>query len=213
MPAPGNPSSTLRNQTLPRIILSSTSPRRRQLLENLGLPFIIMTPNAEEATPEAHEVAHVTKTNSLLKAQSVADHLSDPKDIVVSADTLVVIEGEVLEKPRSPSEAREMLEKLSGRTHEVTTGLTLLSKHYGCRQSETVSRVTLRRLTQEEMEEYISTPEPYDKAGGYAVQGLGTLFIDHIDGSYTNVMGLPIETLLRELGALTPFPLKLWFMK
>jgi len=205
-------SSTRALSPLPPLVLASVSPRRRQLLENLGLPFIVEKPTAEEEMPEASRVEAVTQANSLLKARSVCETLADPSAIVVGADTLVVIEGRVLGKPAGKDEARAMLEALSGRTHEVTTGLTLYSRELGVRQSATVSRVTFRALTVPEREDYLSTREPYDKAGSYAVQGMGALFIDGIAGSYTNVMGLPIETFLSELGKLSPFPLSRWFL-
>lgn len=198
---------------LPNLVLASQSPRRKQILENVGLAFLVETPTAEEAHPNVEKVQEVTLQNSYDKAASILSRFASPKDIALGADTLVVIDNHVIGKPENKEGVLETLRKLSGRTHEVVTGLTLLSPHYGCRKSVTLSRVTFRSLEASEIEEYAQTKEPYDKAGSYAVQGLGTLFISEIKGSYTNVMGLPVETLLPELSKLTGISPYQWFLK
>jgi len=126
---------------------------------------------------------------------------------------LVLIDHEVLGKPKNKSEVIETLKKLSGKSHRVVTALAMLSEEYGKRLSLTESTVYFRDLTDEEVLAYAKTEEPYDKAGSYALQGLGSLFIEKVEGSYTNVVGLPVETLLRELEALTQIPIFDWFKK
>jgi len=113
-------------------------------------------------------------------------------------------------KPESSGDVRRMLSDLSGQTHEVITGLALVSNEFGCRESFAKSLVTFKRLSEEMIDQYANTREPYDKAGSYAVQGLGAIFIEKISGSYTNVMGFPLEHFLEELSQLAPFPLAKW---
>ena len=201
-----------KSKQLPTLILVSQSPRRRQLLDALCLDYRVELPGVDERMPEAREVEEVTLENSLRKAESIAGRR--PKtgvtEIIIAADTLVVLNGRVLGKPSDRNEARKMLSQLSGNTHRVVTGLTLLSEK-GQRQRAVWSSVTFRKLATDEIESYLGTREPYDKAGSYAVQGLSALFIERIDGSYTNVMGLPIEALLEELPALSGIPVYDWF--
>jgi septum formation protein len=198
---------------LPPIVLASESPRRRALLETLGLSFTVVKPGGEEAHPLSdREAGEVTCQNALVKAESVARGLKDPKSIVIGADTLVIQGGSAIGKPADAEAARATLRRLSGVTHEVVTGLALVSPERGSRKAAVVSKVTFRKLSPEEVENYVSTREPYDKAGAYGVQGLAMLFIDRIEGSYTNVMGLPMERFLTELGALTGIPPYQWFL-
>jgi len=137
-------------------------------------------------TPEGH-----VRRLALEKAATLSD--CNPEAWVLGADTIVVIDGDVLGKPATPGEAKIMLEKLSGRTHRVYTGVALLGKAATvCLSEVVVSDVLLKELPQEEIAWYVATPEPYDKAGGYAVQGRGAFFIREIHGSYTNVIGLPL---------------------
>ena len=187
----------------PSLFLASQSPRRKQILEGLGLKFRVLIPPAEEAHPDAASVEKVTQQNASLKASSVLEMLKAPTDIVIGADTLVVLGDEVLGKPKDAAGVHSMLSRLSGATHTVFTGLSLLSPKYGQRTSATKSLVTFRKITESEMDRYAGLVEPYDKAGSYAVQGVSCLFIEKIEGSYTNVMGLPSETFLKELEALT----------
>jgi septum formation protein len=186
------------------LILASASPRREELLRLLGLAFQVIPSQADETffineNPGEH-VLRLAEN----KAHAVAQ--AHPQAWVLGADTIVVIDGEVLGKPADSSAAAGMLEKLSGRTHEVLTGFALvrLSGHVSIRESVRAA-VTFRTISEDEKMWYIQSPEPYDKAGAYAVQGLGAFFIKEIRGSYTNVMGLPlceVVDALKKAGAL-----------
>lgn len=204
--------SQLTRPLLPDLILASQSPRREQLLTSLGIPFTVENPDAEEESASAARAREITSLNALKKAKSVLPRLKDPSGIIIGADTLVVFGNEAIGKPKDARGVHSILRKLSGMTHEVVTGLTLLSPRFGCRESVVTSRVSFKVITDKEIEDYSVTKEPYDKAGAYAVQGLGMLFINRIEGSYTNVMGLPLETFLRELQALTEIPIHHWFL-
>jgi septum formation protein len=178
-------------QTTGRVILASASPRRIELLQQLGLRFEIVTSGVDEdfrggESPREHVLR-------LAEAKAGAVSLLQPDAWVLGADTVVVIDGEILGKPRSPAEAAGMMRKLSGREHRVFTGFSMLSAECGVTVSEAVeSSVIFRTLGDDEAAWYAATEEPYDKAGAYAVQGLGAFFIREIRGSYTNVMGLPL---------------------
>lgn len=183
------------------IILASASPRRQELLRLMGLDFIVRTAPHDETmnlfSPPAAEVARVSQ----LKAQSVYPLCHDD-DIIVAADTIVVCDGRIMGKPRSDSDAFSMLRRLSGREHQVMTGLTVVQ---GERYESTTVTTTLRfrPLSDQEIRNYIATGEPSDKAGAYGIQGLAAMFVVALDGDYYNVMGLPICTLtlmLRKLG-------------
>ncbi|MEI8172525.1 MAG: Maf family protein [Deltaproteobacteria bacterium] len=187
-----------------KFILASASPRRIELLSLMGLQFDIIPGNVDESflngeTPKEHvlrlSVEKVRKTS-----------VQYPDAWVMGADTIVAINGEVLGKPRTSDEAKEMLGKLSGQTHTVFTGFTVIKKSEDILISEAVdSSVRFRRIPEDEMAWYVALEEPYDKAGGYAVQGMGAFFIREIRGSYTNVMGLPlceVVDVLKRIGAL-----------
>lgn len=197
---------------LPPLFLASESPRRRQILESLGLKFRVLISPTPEKHPTKKEIREIILENSTNKALAIQPLVSDADAVIIAADTLVVLDDDVLGKPKSSSDASQMLHKLSGQTQTVFTGLTLLSRRYGKRSSIAQSEVVFRKLQDAEIEEYLKTREPYDKAGSYAVQGMGALFIDKIIGSYTNVMGLPIELLLSELAILTETKPYLWFL-
>ncbi len=197
--------------SLPRLLLASTSPRRKQILESLNLPFLIVNPQGDEALAHAGNVEEVTMANSLLKAQSGVSLAVKDSDIVIGSDTLVILGQEVMSKPQSREQAIRMLTQLSGNWHRVVTGLALVSKHYGELKTFDTSKIKFKALTPQEIENYAATKEPYDKAGSYAVQGLGALLIDKIEGSYTNVMGFPVEKFLTELSLFTKISLKEWF--
>lgn len=175
------------------IILASESPRRRELMERMGLTFAIRTAEHDEtmdpALPPEKEVARVSR----LKAEAVAP-LCSPQDVIVAADTIVVLDNLVMGKPHSEAEAAEMLTRLSGREHRVMTGLTVRCGD----KTETQTVITslrFRPLTQEEISAYVATGEPMGKAGAYAVQGLGAMLVEGLTGDYYNVMGLPVCTL------------------
>ena len=183
------------------LILASESPRRKELLERMGLDFTVrVAPLDETMDPFAHpsdEVARVAQ----LKAKTVYPYCNDG-DIIIGADTIVVCDSLVMGKPRSESEAFSMLRRLSGRDHQVMTGLCVLTDNY----EETVTVTTtlrMRPLSDEEIRAYIATGEPMYKAGAYGIQGFASMFVVGIDGDYYNVMGLPICTLamiLRKCG-------------
>lgn len=181
----------MRIQLSAPFILASASPRRFELLRLLGLDFTVIPSDADETfrkdeSPPAHALRLSVEKAGLIAA-------AYPGSWVLGADTIVVINGEVLGKPADPAEARQMLGKLSARIHSVFTGFTLARQDARTTVSEVVeSTVLFREIAEDEMAWYLNSPEPYDKAGAYAVQGSGAFFIKEIRGSYTNVMGLPL---------------------
>ncbi|RKO67685.1 Maf family protein [Desulfofundulus salinus] len=184
------------------IYLASSSPRRSMLLEKLGLPFTVVVPRVEEGVQEALPPHQLVETLALRKARAVAPSIS--KGLVVAADTVVVWHDKVLGKPADTREASEMLSLLSGNEHEVYTGVAVIEKPSGRRVvTHERTRVKFRPLTAEEIARYVATGEPLDKAGAYAAQGLGAIFIAGIRGCYFNVVGLPLARLaqvLKEFG-------------
>lgn len=183
------------------IILASKSPRRRALLEQMGVKdFRILTPDIDEHMDRELPPAELVRQISLEKAQAVAAQ-ADPNAVIIAADTVVALDGVVLGKPAHEEEAFRMLSLLSGNRHQVYTGLTVLRGKQVFSQWEETS-VTFRPLTAEEIEAYIATGEPMDKAGAYGIQGYGALFIEGISGDYYNVMGLPVCRLGQILGQL-----------
>jgi len=177
-----------------RIVLASSSPRRISLLKMLGVTFEPVPASIVEEKREGEEPADFARRIAKEKALQVAERVK--AEFVIAADTVVVIDGEVLGKPKDENEARRMLEKLSGRTHKVITAVALYKKESGellLDHKETFVRFTV--LSKAEIDWYIKTDEPMDKAGAYGIQGLGSLFIERIDGCYTNVVGLPLPLL------------------
>ncbi len=198
-------------QPLPHLFLASTSPRRRQILESLNIPFSLINPEVTEALAEAINIEEVTMANSLLKARSGMGLVSKETDILIGSDTLVVLGQQVMGKPEGKQDAIKMLTQLSGNWHTVVTGIAFVSKKYGEKKVCDISKIKFKSLTVEQIADYADTKEPYDKAGSYAVQGLGSLLIEKLEGSYTNVMGFPVEKFLIELSLFTGIPLKKWF--
>ena len=184
------------------IILASKSPRRKQLLSMMGLEFTVQTADIDETMDPSQTPAHEVAAVSARKAEKIA--AQHPQDVIVSADTIVVIDGKILGKPKDEQDAARMLRLLSGRTHTVYTGLTVHAN--GKANTQVVSTgVTFRDLSDAEIAAYIETKEPMDKAGSYAVQGFFARYIDGLKGSYANVMGLPVHLVyqeLKKLGAL-----------
>jgi septum formation protein len=189
------------------LILASASPRRRDLLAACRIPFEIIPSMIDEQPLPAESPPAYVQRLALAKAQSVAQ--AHPEAIVLGADTTVTIEGLILAKPESPDEARQMLLRLCGREHQILTGVAVVvGTMAGCvgdRSAHTMvaSRVLMRHFTAATVEWYIATGEPMDKAGAYAVQGLGGALVEWIEGSYTNAVGLPLEetlALLRRFG-------------
>ncbi|MBR6764261.1 MAG: septum formation inhibitor Maf [Clostridia bacterium] len=174
-----------------QFILASASPRRRELLEMLGVGPLLVRPsgvveeNYPDLTPEELVVRLAqNKGEAILPA-------AGQEDIVISADTIVVLNGEILGKPKDEEDAFRMLSSLSGNTHLVHTGIALLS-HEKVETAVVSSRVTFRELTSQEIWDYIHSGEPMDKAGAYGIQGLGSLFVSHLDGDFFAVMGFPV---------------------
>ena len=186
-----------------KLILASSSPRRKELLERVGLRFEVVPSRVEENIKNGEcPVDHVLR----LAEEKALDVAKDLKDLwVIAADTIVLVDGEILGKPAGKQEAYQMLLKLSGKEHRVITGFCILNTSNGESVKESVeTTVTFKKLTEEEIQGYIKTKEPFDKAGGYAIQGKGSFMIREIKGSYSNVIGLPIcevvEALQRAVG-------------
>ena len=172
------------------IILASGSPRRKQLLAQMGIEtFRVISSDADETVEPGLSPARIVEILSARKAEAVADH-AKPGGLVIAADTIVALDDAVLGKPNDGLEAFRMLSALSGRRHQVYTGVTLLRG--GERRTEhEVTTVTFRELTQDDITRYIATGEPMDKAGAYGIQGFGMRYIRDISGDYYTVMGLP----------------------
>lgn len=186
------------------IILASQSPRRKYLLEQAGIQFDVIPADIEEKPFENESPDDYVKRLSREKAVHVAQH--HPDTWVIGADTVVVIGDALLEKPGSIDEARQMLERLSDSTHTVHTGYTLCTVFSNGQPVRSVTRsvktdVLFKKLTAKEIEWYIGTDEPFDKAGAYAIQGLGTFLVKSVHGSYTNVVGLPVCEVIEDLMA------------
>lgn len=186
-----------------RIFLASASPRRRELLHMLDLPFEVRVSEAEE-TITSKEPKKVTEELSRQKAEAVVRDVTDA--IVIGADTVVSIDETILGKPKSREEAGKMIHLLQGRSHTVYTGVTIIVKAESEEYIETFSESTevkVAAMTDEEIEKYIAGKEPYDKAGGYGIQGTFSKFIEGIEGDYFNVVGLPVHRLYQKLRHLT----------
>lgn len=180
-----------------KIVLASQSPRRRELLGKMGLEFTTKSPEIDEDAFQGLEAQDLVQTLSREKARWIAGQLP-PDTVVIGADTVVVRDGVILGKPAGEDEARAMLASLSGRDHQVCTGVTVCQGDKVVTQVE-VTQVTFRSLTDQEIRQYVSTGEPMDKAGAYGIQGLGGLLVEGIQGDYSNVVGLPVCRLGRIL--------------
>jgi septum formation protein len=180
----------------PPLLLASTSPQRRQILEQLGIPFDIVAPNYDEHDPPEADAVELVKEHALGKARSVADR-SDGRP-VLGVDTAVVLGGRVYGKPGNAEEAAEMLDALGGRTHVVVSGLALLTTAWEV-VDHVATRVAFRPLTPRDVASYVASGEWKGRAGAYAIQGLGAALVEAIDGDYLNVVGLPAALLVRLL--------------
>lgn len=178
------------------IILASASPRRSELMTLAGFRFDVICADIDEIVPEKALPQEVVMSLALQKAQAVAkDHR---KSAVVGSDTVVALDGKILGKPRSESEAAEMLRSLSGRIHKVFTGVAIVCGEKVTRFFDE-TEVEFYSLTDQEILDYVATGEPMDKAGAYGIQGRGAVLVKRINGDYFNVMGLPISKVYREL--------------
>lgn len=189
------------SSTKPLVILASKSPRRRYLLKQAGINFVVVPSQIDESKIWMKKPEEYVKKLAEAKADDVA--YKYPDSWVIGADTIVVIGDAILGKPRSIEDARNMLLRLSGQTHQVYTGFAICCKARERLFSQIVKTdVLFKNLSEEEIQWYIHTPEPFDKAGAYAIQGMGTFLVRSIHGSYTNVVGLPvcevIEFLIKE---------------
>lgn len=186
-----------------RLILASSSPRRRELLTQIGLTFDIAPAHIDETRHTSENPTAYVQRLALEKAQAI--HMLHPGAFVLGADTTVEIDGNALEKPANRADAERMLRALSGRVHHVHTGLALLSPHSQGTHLETTS-VTFSPIDEAELQHYLDSSEPYDKAGAYGIQGYAARWIPRIDGDYFNVMGLPLAATVRLLKELNYVP-------
>lgn len=182
-----------------QIILASNSPRRKELLSGLGLNYEVRTlPGIDESYPDTLQGEEIPVYISSKKASAYLDTLKD-NELLITADTIVWLNGRVLGKPADEKEACQMLRDLSGKTHQVITGVTLATTTFQ-KSFASVSQVTFASLTEEEISYYVNHYHPMDKAGSYGVQEwIGFIGVERIEGSYFNVMGLPVQRLYREL--------------
>jgi septum formation protein len=184
------------------IILASTSPRRKELLEKIGLKFEVEPSNYVEDMHSGLSPDELARVISLGKAKAVACRHKNA--IVIAADTFIVLKGKIMGKPGTEAEARKMLMRLRGKSHSVVTGFTILDTDNDKVLTKSVETVVhIKNLTSEEIEAYVKSGEPLDKAGAYAIQGLGSIIVERIEGDYFNVIGLPLGALaegLKEFG-------------
>lgn len=183
------------------LVLASASPRRQELLRNAGITFEVQPSNIREDAQPGEPAKDCAERLAREKALEVASRF--PNDTVLGADTVVVVDGEMLGKPADPADAVRMLRLLSGRDHHVITGVCLVADGQSFVASET-TLVTVNKITDQEIVDYVATGEPMDKAGAYAIQGIASRWIPRIEGDYCNVVGLPLALvfrMLREIGS------------
>ncbi len=176
------------------IILASGSPRRREILENANLKFSVITSDIDERIFENEEPIQLVLRLAFEKCMSVAQN--NPSDLVIGADTIVVLDNEILGKPKNEEEAFDMLSKLSNREHQVITGMSIVNLEKEKKIVDyAISNVKFKKLTDQDIKDYINTKECLDKAGSYGIQGYGALLVEEIKGDYFNIVGLPISKL------------------
>lgn len=186
-----------------RVILASKSPRRKELLEQIGLSFEVLVSDSDENL-DIDIPEEFVKELSRIKSKAVMDLMDgiDENTLIIGADTIVVYDGKILGKPKDEEDAFCMLKMLSDNEHEVITGVTLLSKKNGKIDMDTFfekTKVFTYKMSDSEIKEYIATKEPMDKAGSYGIQGIGGKFIKKIDGDYNNVVGLPVSRIYQKI--------------
>ena len=179
------------------VVLASASPRRKELLSLIFNEYDIRPADCDETLPEGIKAQEAVEYLSLIKNKATVE-ICDENSLVISADTVVAVEGEILGKPQDKEDARRMISLLSGREHQVFTGVTL-SLNGNFKTFSEKTDVVFYKLTDKEVEDYISTDEPYDKAGAYGIQGKAGLLVKAVNGDYYNVVGLPVARLKREI--------------
>ena len=180
----------------PPLLLASTSPQRRAILHQLGIPFDVVAPRYVENDPPDADPAQLVREHALGKARSVASDADDRP--VLGVDTTVALDGRIYAKPTDAGDAERMLEELSGRTHAVVSGLALVTPGWEYVEDE-ATLVTFRALTPRDLANYVASGEWHGRAGGYAIQGLGAALVERVEGDYLNVVGLPASLLVRLL--------------
>jgi septum formation protein len=188
-----------------KIILASGSPRRKEILEQVGIKFSVCVSKEEERITKS-EPEEIVKDLATVKARAVA-RITDEKAIIIGADTMVAVDGQVLGKPKNESEAREMIFRLQGNRHQVYTGVCAIIKEEGKQRKENLKEIIFAErsdvwvypLTESQINDYIATGEPFDKAGGYGIQGKFAIHIEKIEGDYYNIVGFPVARLYRKL--------------
>ena len=184
-----------------KILLASASPRRKQILEQIGCDFSVINIDVDEIAHSDISADHIATTNAVAKA-AAAWHAAAADVVIISADTIVVLDGDIFGKPLDKEDAENILKRLSGRTHEVITAVAIASRE-GIISDICSTKVEFVVLSNTEITKYIATGEPFDKAGAYGIQGYGSLFVQSVNGCYFNVMGLPIvltRNLLHQAG-------------
>lgn len=176
-----------------KLVLASQSPRRRELLLKMGYSFEVVVSQYEEVIDPKWSVEDVPQNLALHKAKEVYNRIPG-ENIVIGCDTIVTIDDEILGKPKDREDALRMLKKLAGREHRVISGLCVITPKKTCLTKE-ISYVKFKRMSESDIEDYVSTGEPMDKAGGYGIQGIACKYIEGYRGSYNNIVGLPTEAL------------------
>ncbi len=182
-----------------KIILASNSPRRKELMSGLGVEYEVKTlPDVDESYPDTLQGENIPIYISGKKAEAYASHIR-PDELIITADTIVWLDGKVYGKPRDEEHAKQMLRELSGKTHQVITGVTLLTTEM-CKRFAVTSHVTFSKLTEQEIDYYVTHYRPLDKAGAYGVQEwIGFIGVCRLEGSYFNVVGFPVQRVYQEL--------------
>jgi len=176
---------------LPELVLASTSPRRSELLARLGIRFRVVPPDYEEIIDPRVPAADLAQALASGKARSI----SQPGSVVVGADTFIVVDDEYLGKPIDATDARRQLLRLSGTVHHIVTGVAIVATNGAVETLVSDSRIRMRKMSEEEIVRYVATREPLDKAGSYALQGMGSAFVERVEGDVTGIIGLPLAPL------------------
>lgn len=191
-----------RNESISQLVLASSSPRRKELVASLGLslPVYILSTDTDESILPGWSPVQVVEQLSLRKAQAAVRMLQQKQDketsLIIGADTIVVLDGDILGKPSHDEEAKAMLRRLQGRAHEVYTGVAcVVSSNGEAAVAHRMTKVQMKPLSEQQIARYVATGEPRDKAGSYGIQGLGSTMVERIDGCYFNVVGLPLALL------------------